>query len=158
VERAFESYLDTIPRSKRLSSLTYELKDAVGKTGFGFATARAGDRAAAARRCWSTVLAENGGLVFTEPDGRPLSPEQFSTNFRRLVRTLGLPTIRVHDLRHTNATLLRLGGADTVTISRLLGHASLAITERYVHQLDEQSRSAVTGAGDLLRAQRAQLL
>jgi len=106
---------------------------------------------------WSDVMAEHGGLVFTEPDGRPLSPEQFSAGFRKLVRGLGLPAIRVHDLRHTNATLLRLGGADTVTISRHLGHASLAITDRYVHQLNEQTRSAVTGAGDLLRSHRAQV-
>jgi len=98
VERTFESYIDTIPRSKRLGSLTYELKDAVGKTGFGFVHCSCG--------CCHRFTA-------------------------RAARVLGLPTIRVHDLRQTNATLLRLGGADTVTISRLLGHASLAITERY---------------------------
>jgi uncharacterized protein (DUF2252 family) len=39
VERAYLAYLDTVPRSKRLGSLTYELKDVVGKSGFGIGSA-----------------------------------------------------------------------------------------------------------------------
>jgi uncharacterized protein (DUF2252 family) len=39
VEAAYRAYLDTIPGSKRLGSLTYELKDVVGKTGFGIGSA-----------------------------------------------------------------------------------------------------------------------
>jgi uncharacterized protein (DUF2252 family) len=39
VERAFRAYLDTVPESKRLGSLTYDLKDIVGKTGFGIGSA-----------------------------------------------------------------------------------------------------------------------
>ena len=39
VESAFEQYLETIPESKRLGSITYELKDVVGKTGFGIGSA-----------------------------------------------------------------------------------------------------------------------
>ena len=39
VERAYAAYLETVPRSKRLGSLTYELKDVVGKTGFGIGSA-----------------------------------------------------------------------------------------------------------------------
>ena len=39
VEAVYRSYLDTIPESKRLGSITYELKDVVGKTGFGIGSA-----------------------------------------------------------------------------------------------------------------------
>jgi uncharacterized protein (DUF2252 family) len=39
VEKAFATYLDTIPESKRLGSLTYELKDVIGVTGFGIGSA-----------------------------------------------------------------------------------------------------------------------
>ncbi|MCW2680054.1 MAG: hypothetical protein JWM62_1455 [Frankiales bacterium] len=39
VERAFAGYLETIPDSKRMGSLTYKLKDAVGKSGFGIGSA-----------------------------------------------------------------------------------------------------------------------
>jgi integrase len=49
-------------------------------------------------------------LVFTDNVGEPLVPQRITHRFRRLVRRLPLPTIRLHDLRHTHATLLQIGG------------------------------------------------
>jgi integrase len=41
-------------------------------------------------------------LVFARPDGNPTHPEILSRTFERLVGRAGLPTIRLHDLRHTH--------------------------------------------------------
>ena len=51
----------------------------------------------------------NTGYVFVWPDGRPYNPQYLTGLFQRLVGDAGLPTIRLHDLRHTCATLLKLG-------------------------------------------------
>jgi integrase len=47
----------------------------------------------------------DGDLVFAKPDGQPLNPDYFSQVFDRSVIKFGLPKIRLHDLRHTHATL-----------------------------------------------------
>ena len=48
--------------------------------------------------------------------------------FRSIVEAAGLRRIRLHDLRHTFATLLRQDGIPIEVISRILGHASISIT------------------------------
>jgi integrase len=50
------------------------------------------------------------GLVFCRPDGGPLHPERFSRTFSRETAHAGLPAIRLHDLRHTWATLALSAG------------------------------------------------
>ena len=52
-----------------------------------------------------------------------------------------LPGLRLHDLRHSWASMAAMTGVDMVTIARLLGHALVETTERYVH-LSNQSVSA----------------
>src|SRR5680860_322816 len=49
-------------------------------------------------------------LVFTREDGTPVNPDGWSGTFERHVRRAGLPIIRLHDLRHTHATLLQMRG------------------------------------------------
>ena len=74
---------------------------------------------------------EDNGLVFPRPDGRPYHPEAFSKTFARRVRQPGysdLPTIRLHDLRHTWATLALEAGVDVAVVSKRLGHSSPVIT------------------------------
>ncbi len=68
-------------------------------------------------------------LVFCHPDGRPYHPERFSREFdRRLDRHPELPRIRLHDLRHTWATLALAAGVPTKIVSDRLGHRTTAIT------------------------------
>jgi integrase len=45
-------------------------------------------------------------LVFSSPDGTPLSPNSVTKDFHNLVKSLGIPGVRLHDLRHTHATLM----------------------------------------------------
>lgn len=70
-------------------------------------------------------------LVFCRPDGLPYHPEAFSKTFdRRLGQEdfAELPHIRLHDLRHTWATLALVAGVDVKVVSERLGHSSPMVT------------------------------
>jgi len=86
-------------------------------------------------------------LVFCLPDGRPVHPHQFSQLFERTVERLGLRRIRLHDLRHTYATLALLAGVDAKTVSARLGHSTVAFTldvyTKAVPQLDREAAEKV---------------
>ena len=74
---------------------------------------------------------EDHGLVFPRADGRPFHPEFFSKTFDRRVRQADfadLPVIRLHDLRHTWATLALKAGVDVKVVSERLGHSSPVVT------------------------------
>ena len=76
------------------------------------------------------------GLVFTDVDGSPLHPGQFSARFDHLVKAADLPRIRLHDLRHTHATLALQAGIHPKVVSERLGHANIAITlDTYSHAI-----------------------
>jgi integrase len=73
-------------------------------------------------------------LIFGNPDGSPMSPDNLSRDWRRACRSLGLPMVMFHALRHTHASALIAKGLDVVQISRRLGHGSPVITLRtYAH-------------------------
>jgi integrase len=67
-------------------------------------------------------------LVFCRPDGGPLHPERFSRTFSRESAHAGLPAIRLHDLRHTWATLALSAGEHPKIVQERLGHANVSIT------------------------------
>ena len=76
------------------------------------------------------------GLVFTRQDGSPIHPDAFSKEFDRLVRASGLPRIRLHDLRHTFATLALKAGAHPKVVSERLKHSQVSVTlDTYSHVL-----------------------
>lgn len=67
-------------------------------------------------------------LVFCQPDGAPLHPERFSRTFASRVRQHGMRKIRLHDLRHTHATLGLEKGIHPRIMQERLGHANVGIT------------------------------
>ena len=68
------------------------------------------------------------GLVFTQLDGEPLDPRNFTHAFTRLVERAGVPRITLHGLRHTHLTnLLREGIHQKIACERA-GHTSIATT------------------------------
>ncbi len=75
------------------------------------------------------------GLVFCHPTGAPLHPERrLSRTFTDRVRQLGLRRIRLHDLRHTWASLALASGVHPKIVQERLGHASIGITlDTYSH-------------------------
>jgi len=85
------------------------------------------------RVAWGPAWNE-AGLIFTREDGRPLRPEYATRHFQALALKAGLPVIRLHDLRHTNASLALSAGVDLKVVSERLGHSQLAITaDLYTH-------------------------
>ena len=78
------------------------------------------------------------GHVILDEKGQPYGLDRFSDNFVALARKANVPVIRLHDARHTCATLLHLRGVPVAMISKWLGHATAAFTlTRYVHDQDE---------------------
>jgi integrase len=67
-------------------------------------------------------------LVVCDELGRPVHPDSFSREFERCARALGLPKIRLHDLRHTHATLALKAGVHPKVVSERLGHATISVT------------------------------
>lgn len=80
--------------------------------------------------------------VFTNVAGRPCS-HRVAAVFRRTVKKLGIHDLRFHDLRHDFATKLRRNGFGLDLIATLLGHTTLAMTQRYAHLGREDLRHAV---------------
>ncbi len=75
-------------------------------------------------KAWSN----HWNLVFTTEVGTPIDYTSALRRFQRLMKTLELPVIRLHDLRHTYATLLIERGVPIKGVSELLGHATVTIT------------------------------
>jgi integrase len=93
----------------------------------------------------------NSDLVFTRHDGAPLHPEYVRRRFDRCVARAGLPRIRLHDLRHTHATLALQAGVHPKVISERLGHATVAITlDIYSHAIPALQQDAAAIVADLV--------
>lgn len=84
-------------------------------------------------------------LIFVTSSGRVVEPRNVNTMLNGLLKDAGLETSRVHDLRHTAATLLLMDGATIREVMEQLGHASIATTANiYGHVLDEAKRRMAT--------------
>lgn len=62
-----------------------------------------------------------------------------------------LPDVRIHDLRHTFASLLVSGGASLEIIGRLLGHSQMQTTQRYAHLMESPLRAGVDSVASIFR-------
>jgi len=94
------------------------------------------------------------GLVICQPDGTPMHPKTLSYRFTRASRRSGLPTIRLHDLRHSHATLALQAGIHPRVVQERLGHANVGVTlDTYSHvSLPMQAEAAATVAALIRRA------
>ncbi len=92
----------------------------------------------AAGKAWQDL-----DLVFTSPLGKRLYPPSITREFHDLTDRAGLPSIRLHDLRHTHATLLLKSGEMTKVVTERLGHSTTAYTQdAYQHVLPGMQRGA----------------
>jgi integrase len=79
------------------------------------------------RMSWGQAYRDSG-LVVTREDGTLVHPDRFTQMFDKHVKDAGLPRIRLHDLRHTHATLALGAGVHPKVVSERLGHATVAFT------------------------------
>ena len=91
-----------------------------------------------------------GEWLFAAPAGGPLRETnwQRSVNWREAKATIGRPELRVHDLRHTAASVWLASGADPKVVQRVLGHATAAMTmDLYGHMIDRNLWDAAQRLG-----------
>jgi integrase len=83
--------------------------------------------------------------------GRRSGRGPFSRSFDQYVRDAGLPKIRLHDLRHTHATLALEAGVHPKVVQERLGHATIAITlDIYSHAIPAMQEDAAETIAALL--------
>jgi site-specific recombinase XerD len=83
-------------------------------------------------------------LVFPNPNGQKYSPIYVGYIFKRTVRKLGLPEeLHLHSTRHTFASLLVQSGVPIYSVSKLLGHSSVQMTQVYAHLQPETLHSSI---------------
>jgi len=86
---------------------------------------------------------EDGGYLLADELGTPYHPDTISGWFEGHVRASGLPRIRLHDCRHTAASLMLAAGVPVKVVQEMLGHASPTITlATYAHTMPGQSEAA----------------
>ncbi|WP_238447190.1 site-specific integrase [Micromonospora sp. 4G55] len=91
------------------------------------------------------------GRVFVHANGRPVSPDWLTRRFAKLVKQLGLPPVRLHDLRHAAAGLASAAGVDLKMIQHDMGHASPVTTaETYIYVFKKMAKEAVRASAELL--------
>lgn len=99
----------------------------------------------AARQLW-----HEGGYVFTKPDGRPLNPNTDYHEWKELLQEAGLRDARLHDARHTAATVLLILGVPTPTVMAIMGWSSASMAKRYQHMIDSIRRDVADQVAGLL--------
>lgn len=75
--------------------------------------------------------------------GRVFDTQLAGDSFHTALRRAGIRNFKFHDLRHTFASWLAMGGCDLTTLKELLGHKSIAMTLRYAHLSGEHKKQAV---------------
>ena len=97
-------------------------------------------------------LWQDNGLVFPTTTGTTMScTNLLGRHFNPLLRRAGLPTIRLHDLRHTCATILLMAGKHPKYVQELLGHASINITlDTYSHVIEGMDGGLAAAMDDAL--------
>jgi integrase len=95
----------------------------------------------------------DSGYVFTNIRGLPVAADYIGSLFRRLVKSSGLPPVRLHDLRHGAASIALSAGVDLKSISEQLGHASIVTTaDTYVTVLPDLALADAQRIAELILA------
>lgn len=95
-----------------------------------------------------------GALLFVGEKGGPLRAGVWQREWVNARNSVGMPGLRLHDLRHVAGTLAAATGASTKEIMRRLGHATQDAALRYQHATDERDRKLADGIDRLIREAR----
>jgi integrase len=87
---------------------------------------------------------EDHNLIFCTTHGRPIEPRNLNRAFAALLHKVNLRPIRLHDLRHSCATMLFAQGVEAATVQRILGHSSITVTtSTYVDVIEQVQHDAL---------------
>ena len=108
-----------------------------------------------AQRAMLGVPLKNDDLVFSDLKGKPLLPDTVTHAWIKLVRRTGLRGIRLHDARHTHASLMLKQGVHPKIVQERLGHASIQITlDTYSHVAPGLQEAAAAGFDKMVLPKR----
>jgi integrase len=89
-------------------------------------------------------------LVFTSTLGQPVRRASLYTAWLRATKLVGMKGVRLHDLRHTGATLAAATGASTKELMNRLGHASSDAALRYQHATRDRDAAIAAALSELV--------
>jgi integrase len=101
-------------------------------------------------------LWQEDGWVFTTLLGRPIAPNSDYHEWRALLESAGVRHARLHDARHTAATVLLVLGVPERTVMSIMGWSSTSMAARYQHVTDPIRREVANRVGGLLFGERLQ--
>lgn len=78
----------------------------------------------------------DGGWLFASETGAPINPSTDTSHWKSLLRAAGMRDGRLHDARHTAATVLLLLGVDQRSMMGIMGWSNSAMTLRYAHVVE----------------------
>ena len=108
------------------------------------------DEAAAIVRQRQLLVPRGCSLLFpSDTPGQPV--KEIRRFWMAIQKAVGIPDVRIHDLRHTFASLLVSGGASLEMIGKLLGHSQMQTTQRYAHLMDSPLRAGVDAVASAFR-------
>jgi integrase len=144
--------------SRSLVSVAYELHESRGKTRYAKRRVDLDPQTVRVIAAWHERLEAGLGrrldeddYVFCSQSGAPTHPDRFSQVFNKLVARAGVSRRRLHDLRHTHATLLLKAGIPVKVVSERLGHATSDFTlATYRHVLPGMQAEAARTFASLL--------
>jgi len=107
------------------------------------------EAAAVVRRRLQMVSSGSPWLFPGDVPGRPV--QETRRFWMRIQKEVGIEDVRIHDLRHTFASLLVSGGASLEMIGKLLGHSQMQTTQRYAHLMDSPLRAGVDAVAEVFK-------
>jgi len=93
---------------------------------------------------------QDGDFVWCQPNGRPIGNHADWAEWKALLKAAGIRDVRVHDARHTAATLLLAQGVDQRVVMQILGHSQISMTSKYAHVLPQVMTDAAEKIGEAL--------
>lgn len=89
-----------------------------------------------------------GSFIFSDVGDRPIDPSNFRCrNWEKDLKDSGIRPIRIHDARHTYASLFVMNGGKLYDLKTVLGHSDMKTTERYAHLSNEH----LAGVKDIIK-------
>ena len=128
------------PKARRLISMTPSLALQL----------REHKESQSALRLFNNNPVQQDDLIFSDLEGQPINPNTVTPAFNKIAKRTGLK-LRLHDLRHTHATLMLKSGVHPKIVSERLGHSTVAFTlDTYSHVVPGLQEAAARAFDKLL--------